>query len=474
MLLSRISSHINSLTVQIFALFWLTFSILLALAFFVPTLDARAYTELKGDDLRYYQNEVVIAIRHNHISRLLNSPMALGLERRNNESYIDPPPNMPRPVLVNSHRAIIGAKDDDVQPLQKFIYQSDNPAHPMTKRFFDVQISGPFLITTGQNKQDNYMLYFVRKVNPQQEFISFIFDHPFIMLLLFMLISSPLLLWLAWSISRPMRRFLYAANAVALGNFQINKELEEDGTREFRLVGRSFNQMIKAIDELISNKQRLLSAISHELRTPLTRLQLAAALMRRRKGECTELTRIDMETERLDKMINDLLLLSRQQLNSHLLRDTFPINEIWEDIFSDAQFEAEQRHLDCRIQVQIDEPTQHFINGNLMSLSSAIENVIRNALKYTNSKIQVSVYLENKSLMVQVDDDGPGVPPEEYDQIFEPFYRVDAARTRETGGTGLGLAIVANAIKQHQGEVWADKSPLGGLQIMIKLPLWID
>lgn len=472
MLLAPITNRINSLTVQIFALFWLTFSILLALAFFVPTLDARAYTELKGDDLRYYQNEVNIAIRHKHIMRLLNFPIAL---EQGNEPYMEPPPNMPRPVLVNNQRAIIGAKPDDVQPLQKFIYQSDNPAHPMTKRFFDVQISGPFLITAGPDKEDTYMLYFIRKVNPQQEFLSFIFDHPFIMLLLFMLISSPLLLWLAWSISRPMRRFRSAANAVALGNFKINKELEEDGTREFRLVGRSFNQMIKAIDELISNKQRLLSAISHELRTPLTRLQLSSALLRRRKGECTELARIDMETERLDKMINDLLLLSRQQLNSHLLRDIFPINAMWEDIFSDAQFEAEQRHLDCRIQIQIDKPEQHFINGNLSLLSSAIENVIRNALKYTNSQIQVSVYLEkNKYLLVQVDDNGPGVPPEEYDQIFEPFYRVDAARTRETGGTGLGLAIVANAIKQHQGEVWADKSPLGGLQIMIKLPLWLD
>lgn len=469
MLLSPITSRINSLTVQIFTLFWFTFSILLALAFFVPTLDARAYTELKGEELRFYQNEVGISIRHKHITRLLGQQM-----NGEEDEPIEPPPNMPRPVLVDHSRTIIGAKEDDVQLLQKFVYQSDNPERPMTRRFFDVQISGPFSLKIGQQQEDNYLLYFVRKVSPQQEFISFIFDHPFIMLLLFMLISSPLLLWLAWSISRPMRRLRYAANAVALGDFQINKKLEEDGVREFQLVGRSFNQMIKAIEELISNKQRLLSAISHELRTPLTRLQLATALMRRRKGECSELSRIDMETERLDKMINDLLLLSRQQLNTHLLRQIFVISDIWEDIFPDAEFEAEQRNLDFQIQMQIDNPEKYKINGNISSLASAVENILRNAFKYTNNKILASIYIENKCLHIQVDDNGAGVSPEQYDKIFEPFYRVDEARTRETGGTGLGLAIVANIINQHQGEVWADKSPYGGLQVVIKLPLWFD
>ncbi|PJG84669.1 envelope stress sensor histidine kinase CpxA [Conservatibacter flavescens] len=471
MRLPKLKLQSNSLTVQIFALFWLTFAILLAIVFFVPTLDARAYTELKGEELRYYQKELIISLRNNRILNVLTHQSEQEVDLYH---PLDGRSDIPRPVLVNKDRNIIGASPNDVLQLQKFIYQSDNPLKPLTKRFYNIQISGPFLVHLGLVNEQSHLVYFVRTADPQQEFVSFIFDHPFFMLLLIMVISSPLLLWLAWSIGKPVRELRLSANAVASGDFTINKKLEQQGATELRLVGRSFNHMTQSLEELISNQQRLLSAISHELRTPLTRLQLAAALMRRRQGENAELYRIDTETERLDKMINDLLLLSRNQLNNHLLREIFPIQEIWEDIFSDAEFEAEQRSLSFTISQQIQSPEQHSINGNISALSSAVENVLRNSLKYTNNTITATIYIENKMLFIRIDDDGPGVPDDECERIFQPFYRVDAARTRETGGTGLGLAIVANIIQQHQGEVWAQRSSLGGLQVTIMLPLWIE
>lgn len=218
----------------------------------------------------------------------------------------------------------------------------------------------------------------------------------------------------------------------------------------------------------------LLSSISHELRTPLTRLQLALALLRRRFGEDnTEIHRIEIEARRLDKMINDLLLLSRQQLHSHVSREIFPINELWEEVLDDAIFEAEHRKLNFVVRQNITQPARYYVNGNKALLVSAIENIVRNALKYTQSEIRVSIFLKRQELMIVIDDNGHGLDEAEYEKIFQPFYRVDETRTRETGGTGLGLAIVANVVKEHHGAVWANASQLGGLCVTLCIPLWI-
>ncbi|HBO38812.1 MAG TPA: two-component system sensor histidine kinase CpxA, partial [Pasteurellaceae bacterium] len=342
--------------------------------------------------------------------------------------------------------------------------------------FYDIQVVGPFSVHIDSDfesgQRETYLLYFVKYVNPQREVVNFIFDHPLSIVFIIMMITSPLLWWLVWSISEPIKRLQSAANAVALGNFDIDKNLEAHGASELRQVGRSFNRMAQAISELISSHQSLLSSISHELRTPLTRLQLATALLRRRYGNGGEILRIENEAERLNKMINDLLQLSRKQIKNQLLREPFPIDEIWETIMKDARFEASQMNIKCSFKQNIINPGQHRMSGNQEALSSAVENILRNALKYTNTQIEIITYLGNGYLFISVDDDGAGVSPAEYDEIFKPFYRVDTARTRETGGAGLGLTIVQDVVQQHRGRVWAESSPLGGLRVTIQLPLW--
>ncbi len=105
-------------------------------------------------------------------------------------------------------------------------------------------------------------------------------------------------------------------------------------------------------------------------------------------------------------------------------------------------------------------------------LESALENIVRNALRYSHTKIEVGFAVDKDGITITVDDDGPGVSPEDREQIFRPFYRTDEARDRESGGTGLGLAIVETAIQQHRGWVKAEDSPLGGLRLVIWLPLY--
>ena len=149
----------------------------------------------------------------------------------------------------------------------------------------------------------------------------------------------------------------------------------------------------------------------------------------------------------------------------------------WDDVIKDALFEAEQRKITCDVNISILHPEKHMIYGNLSLLTSAIENIIRNALKYTKDRIFLTIDLhkneqDDNCLQIRVDDNGLGLPPEEFDKIFKPFYRVDETRTRATGGTGLGLTIVYNVVNEHNGKVWAESSNLGGLAVTIQLPLW--
>lgn len=225
--------------------------------------------------------------------------------------------------------------------------------------------------------------------------------------------------------------------------------------------------MVLAVNQMISGQQRLLSDISHELRSPLTRLRMATGLAARKQGESAELTRIDTEAQRLEQMIGELLELSRMSTDSHVTRESQPASSLWEEIFSDAQFEAEQ----VGKALHFSEIPDVSIVGNPKLLMSAIENIVRNAIRYSESEINIAVYQQSEMLNIIVEDDGPGVPDDELEDIFRPFYRVSTARDRDSGGTGLGLAITQSAIVQHSGQITASRSDLGGLKMHVELPL---
>lgn len=458
----------NSLTSQILLFSWLSFFSLFVIVDLSLNFDARTYSKIEQNELQNYLNEINKTAKAGGFDELLKNPNKIPIDKRFNNPFHY------YPVLVDQHNNLIGAYDKDKNILQQFIFTTNQSVSPQKKRFNDKEIIGPFVIQM-KNPSNAYLAYFVHKVPPQKELINLLFDNPALMFLLIVLATSPLLLILSRKIANPVKALHRSANEVAAGNLTINKNLENTGAYEFRLVGRSFNNMIRSLQEINNSQQRLFSDISHELRTPLTRLQLASALIRRRNGDSAELLRIETETERLDKMINSLLLLSRQQLNSHLLHNIFPVNEIWNDVITDAYFECEQRGLTLIVNNQIANNNKLLINGNLNILSSAVENLIRNAEKYANNRVSINIRLSHKNqIEIIVDDDGPGVAENEYQHIFKPFYRVDNDRARQTGGTGLGLAIVDNAVRQHQGKIKASRSPLGGLRIEIIFPLWTE
>ncbi|MGJ7196645.1 envelope stress sensor histidine kinase CpxA [Morganella morganii] len=452
---------ISSLTARIFAIFWFTLALVLLLVLMVPKLDSRQLMPLQ--EAEYRQGMML----QQHIESDLAQDPANDLLwwRRLTRALVKWTPPDKRLIIVTTEGRIIGPIRNDSQVIRNFMGQSDNTDNPKKKRYGRIELLGPFEVRDGE---DRYQLYLIRPANTaQSDFINFLIDRPFLLLAATMLISTPLLLWLAWSLAKPARKLKNAADDVAKGNLRQHPELEA-GPQEFLAAGNSFNQMISALERMVNAQQRLISDISHELRTPLTRLQLATALLRRRHGESKELERIETETHRLDGMINDLLVLSRSQHKNELLRQNIKANELWDDILDNAKFEAEQRHKTLEI---TSPPGPWTIYCNPSALGSAFENIVRNALRYSNQHIQVAFSADTKGISIVVDDDGPGVSPEDREHIFRPFYRTDEARDRESGGNGLGLAIVSTAISQHNGKVTANDSPLGGLRLEIWLPL---
>ncbi len=453
---------ISSLTARIFAIFWLTLALVLMLVLMLPKLDSRQMTEL----LESEQRQGVMIEQHVEAELANDPPNDLMWWRRLFRATDKWAPPGQRLLLVTSEGRVIGAQRNEMQIIRNFIGQSDNSDHPQKKKYGRVEMVGPFAVQDGE---DNYQLYLIRPASSSQsDFINLLFDRPLLLLIVTMLVSSPLLLWLAWSLAKPARKLKNAADEVAQGNLRQHPELEA-GPQEFMAAGTSFNQMVTALERMMTGQQRLLSDISHELRTPLTRLQLGTALLRRRAGESKELERIETEAHRLDSMINDLLVMSRNQQKTALLSETLKANQLWGDMLDNAAFEAEQNGKTLEITYP---PGPWLLYGNPNGLESALENIVRNALRYSHTRIAVNFSVDNQGITVTVDDDGPGVSADDREQIFRPFFRTDEARDRESGGTGLGLAIVDTVVQQHRGWVKADDSPLGGLRLILWLPLY--
>ncbi|WP_194419094.1 envelope stress sensor histidine kinase CpxA [Klebsiella quasipneumoniae] len=438
---------IGSLTARIFAIFWLTLALVLMLVLMLPKLDSRQMTEL----LESEQRQGIMIEQHVEAELANDPPNDLMWWRRLFRAIDKWAPPGQRLLLVTSEGRVIGAERNEMQIIRNFIGQADNADHPQKKRYGRLEMVGPFSVRDGE---DNYQLYLIRPASTSQsDFINLLFDRPLLLLIVTMLVSAPLLLWLAWSLAKPARKLKNAADEVAQGNLRQHPELEA-GPQEFLAAGASFNQMVTALERMMTSQQRLLSDISHELRTPLTRLQLGTALLRRRSGESKERPAGQMRMSRA---------------KNALVSETVKANQLWSEVLDNAAFEAEQMGKSFTVEYP---PGPWPLYGNPNALESALENIVRNALRYSHTKISVSFSVDKDGITVNVDDDGPGVSPEDREQIFRPFYRTDEARDRESGGTGLGLAIVETAIQQHRGWVKADDSPLGGLRLTLWLPLY--
>lgn len=296
-------------------------------------------------------------------------------------------------------------------------------------------------------------------------------------ILIAVLTSGVVCFLLARSLTGPIIRLRSATQKLANG--ELSARAGEVGPRRRDEIGglvRDFNTMAERLENLVNAQSRLLHDISHELRSPLARLSVALGLARQRTGPeaASTLDRIELETNRLNELIGKLLTLARMEAG-HQSAEYSPVQlgELVGDIAKDAAFEAQGRN--CRVKFEIIRDS--IVTGNAALLHSAIENVVRNATRYTHEDSDVEIQLvreqtaEGAQAVVRVSDRGPGVPESELDKLFRPFYRLDDARGRQTGGVGLGLSITERAIRLHGGSVAAANRTGGGLVVEIKLPV---
>lgn len=447
---------LNRLSSRIFAIFWLTLMLVVLVLLLLPHLDPRAQHTIPRPELDRYQ-----AAAERISERLSRRP---GRLEEKLLPLADPKRHKGMQLYFTSLEGELLTPHERTKALRNFITSADSPDNPRQKLYGRWMVAGPFLVS---DQRQNALMYVGRVTHRPPPFFLRILDQPFHLLLLTMLVSTPLLLWLAWALSRPARKLQHAAQRVASGQFTQDPTLETSGPQEFRQAGASFNQMVSSVNQMINGQQRLLSDISHELRSPLTRLRMATALAQRKQGSSPELDRIDTEAERLEAMIAKLLELSRMQIHGQEAREQSDAISLWQDMLDDAEFEASQHQKSLTCGPLLPWP----LTGNAELLISALENVVRNAIYYGKDRVDVQFSANDHNLTITVDDNGSGVPDEELKDIFRPFYRVSTARDRHSGGTGLGLAITENAIRQHNGSITASRSPLGGLKVTLILPL---
>ncbi len=288
-------------------------------------------------------------------------------------------------------------------------------------------------------------------------------------------VLSAVVSWfLARYLSRPLEHLGRASRRLAAGDLSARVGPPLEGRKdEFGSLAADFDEMAGRLQALQTANRRLLRDVSHELRSPLARLRVALEIARNRGGSEVggELDRIELESGRLEALVDEVLDLLRESSEANPLNtERFDLCELLADLRDTVNYEAPDGS--PGVILEADGPIM--IEGDRELLWRAVENLLRNALIHTGASegVQLSAHqdADTGATRIAVGDRGPGLPAQHLDKIFEPFYRAQEARERDTGGHGLGLAIAAAAVHRHRGTIEARNREGGGLEIRISLP----
>ncbi|WP_231757716.1 ATP-binding protein [Microbulbifer elongatus] len=290
---------------------------------------------------------------------------------------------------------------------------------------------------------------------------------------------------LARYLSKPLDNLRVATRRVAAGDlsYRVTPTLRGHG-RELGELAADFDSMTAQLQESMAEQRRLIKDVSHELRSPLARLQVALGIARQKQvAELDpELDKIGKAADYLEDIIADILSLPVSGDAQRPLDDVVEINGLLQALSDELQDEAARKQVSVSLR---GEGSELLVATRGSSLTAALENILRNAIKYSPEGGQVTVSVKTLApsaadqgagdssghCQIQVTDSGRGVPESELQAIFRPFYRTDEARSRESGGFGLGLAIAQRTVAQHRGQIDAFNAPAAGLAVRITLPL---
>ncbi len=275
--------------------------------------------------------------------------------------------------------------------------------------------------------------------------------------------------------TQPLEALGRAARLIAKGKLSTRVgKIAGHHNDELTELSEEFDSMAEKLETLMLSKERLLQDISHELRSPLARLQVAIELGHQKtQGKAEhEFQRMELECLRLNNLISEILDYARLDKSTNTTKKTLiDMPNLIRQTINDANYEFSP--LSPRVSLGELHPCELMVDERL--IHRAIENILRNALNYSppGAVVTVSLYCmdEHNQTLIDIEDQGPGVPEGELSKIFNPFYRVDTSREKSTGGYGLGLAIAKQAIKLHHGEILAKNREQGGLHVRIILPI---
>jgi len=270
-------------------------------------------------------------------------------------------------------------------------------------------------------------------------------------------ITLPALLLIAIAIvflknqTRPIINLAKAAERFGRG--EDIDEYRPSGALEIRQAGFEFDKMRKRIMRHLNQRSEMLSGISHDLRTPLTRLKLQLAFMKDKELS----KKMSLDIDEMEKMLNEYLQFTS---STYLEKDkTFDISELIENIID----KYDNSHISQEISPRI------YMSGRKNLIKRSLNNLLDNALKYAG-KINLQLSKQNNSILIIIDDDGPGISENEHENVFKPFYKIDKSRGNSKSSVGLGLSITSDIIKSHGGNILLEKSPMNGLRVKVFLP----
>lgn len=283
---------------------------------------------------------------------------------------------------------------------------------------------------------------------------------------------------IAQYLAGPIRKLSTGMARVAEGHLEVRLADKLGGRRdELADLAYAFDHMADRLQQLVQARERLLHDVSHEFRSPLTRIRLAVELARRNPESWSiSLDRVSTDAERLSNMVDELLTLSRAQFAASQSETYFDLADLLAEVASDVRFEAAAANITLNLVIpeHLRDRAELVLNGNPDLLRKAIENVLRNAVRFSKPAQSVTLgltYIPANPSVLQVDisDQGPGVPTQHLQRIFEPFERLE--QSSNSSGFGLGLAIARSAAQAHHGTIWAANRPGGGLTVTLRLPL---
>ena len=252
--------------------------------------------------------------------------------------------------------------------------------------------------------------------------------------------------------TRPITNLARAAERFGKG--EDIEEFKPSGALEIRQAGHEFDKMRKRIERHLNQRTEMLSGISHDLRTPLTRMKLQLAFLKDKDA----VDKLTDDINEMEKMLNEYLQFTS---SSYVEKDEmFNLSELIEEIIKKYNNKNISHNLIPRI----------YINGRKNLINRSLNNLIDNGLKYAN-KVEISLTKKNTNLFIIIDDDGPGIPKKEHENVFKPFYKMDKGRNDSKSSVGLGLSIASDIIKSHGGNIMLEKSKFNGLRVKIFLPV---